>query len=272
MVQDADLARGYIGAPTDTSPVTAHSAGGVRQAQIMSGEGSPVGTVTPVRQGVVYQDLTNGGLYLALGATAADWVVVGGIAGNLGETPGVLWNSSRDGYLLVGRPDVPASFLYVGSAWQQWNGSSNGLVFFFESGGGLSVGLKTGNAGEFSGTLQDNAGNMVVPGTITAKRQVRHISEHGALDIVDGIVAINRSGAANITLTDPAVGEEGISLTFTAQTTFAHTVSNAAGSGFNGAGAGADVATFSGAVGDTMVVVAINQKWHVVSLRGVTLG
>jgi hypothetical protein len=32
MVQDADIARGYIGAATDTSSVAAHSAGGVRQA------------------------------------------------------------------------------------------------------------------------------------------------------------------------------------------------------------------------------------------------
>jgi hypothetical protein len=242
-------------------------------AWLMSGEGTPVGTVTPVQQGAVYQDLINGTLYLALGATDADWVGLGAPGANgIGENPGLLWNSSRDGYLLVGRPDVPTSNLYMSSAWQQWNGPSNGLVFSFAVDGGLSVGIRTGSTGDLTGTLQDNFGNMIVPGTITAKRRVLYADDHGALDIVDGIVTIRRSGAANLTLADPAAGDEGISLTITAQTAHAHTVSNAAGSGFNGAGAGADVATFGGAVGDTMVVVAINQKWHVVSLRGVTLG
>jgi hypothetical protein len=42
MVQDADLARGYIGAATDTSSVSAHSAGGGRGALVYQSDTTPV--------------------------------------------------------------------------------------------------------------------------------------------------------------------------------------------------------------------------------------
>lgn len=42
MVQDADLARGYIGAATDTSAVSAHSAGGGRGTLVYQSDTTPV--------------------------------------------------------------------------------------------------------------------------------------------------------------------------------------------------------------------------------------
>jgi hypothetical protein len=42
MVQDADLARGYIGAATDTSSVSAHSAGGGRGTLVYQSDTTPV--------------------------------------------------------------------------------------------------------------------------------------------------------------------------------------------------------------------------------------
>ena len=94
----------------------------------------------------------------------------------------------------------------------------------------------------------------------------------GAIAIAPGVVKITKAGIAALTLADPAAGDEGTVMIITAATAFAHTVSNAAGSGFNSGGALSDVATFGGAIGDTMVIVAVALKWHAVSLRNVVLG
>ena len=86
-------------------------------------------------------------------------------------------------------------------------------------------------------------------------------------------IAITKAGVCALTLADPTAGtHNGLRLTIIATTAHAHTVSNAAGSGFNGAGAAGDVATFGGAIGDNMVVEAYQGKWYAVSLRNVTLG
>jgi hypothetical protein len=143
---------------------------------LMSGEGSPVDSVTPVQQGAVYQDLTNGGLYLALGATDADWVAYGGVAGNVGEATGLIFNgANHDVYLLAGSRDEAAAFLYIGSAWEQWNGPGNGITLLYgqdEGNPSLAVQIKTGIAGEFVGTLQDVDGRMIVPGLLRAEHGV----------------------------------------------------------------------------------------------------
>jgi hypothetical protein len=171
---DTDAKTLYQNTNTQASPVwTERSV----PAWLMSGEGSPVDSVTPVQQGAVYQDLTNGGLYLALGATDADWVAYGGVAGNVGEATGLIFNgANHDVYLLAGSRDEAAAFLYIGSAWEQWNGPGNGLTFLYgqdEGNPSLAVQIKTGIAGEFVGTLQDVDGRMIVPGLLRA--------EHGVL-------------------------------------------------------------------------------------------
>jgi len=45
-----------------------------------SGAGTPLAIVTPADIGALYTDTTNGGLYIAFGATNADWLIVGGVA------------------------------------------------------------------------------------------------------------------------------------------------------------------------------------------------
>lgn len=87
------------------------------------------------------------------------------------------------------------------------------------------------------------------------------------------VVNITKTGSiAALTLADPAAAQEGCILVINTETALAHTVSNAAGSGFNGGGAAADVGTFGGAIGDGFVLVALNLKWNVIVLRNVTLG
>lgn len=100
-------------------------------------------------------------------------------------------------------------------------------------------------------------------------------SADGALTITATgltVVKLTKSGVAAMTLADPAAGLEGAVVVFTATTANAHTVSNAAGSGFNAGGAASDVATFGGAVGDGFAIVAAGQKWNVIVTKNVTLG
>jgi len=94
----------------------------------------------------------------------------------------------------------------------------------------------------------------------------------GALTVAPG-VAILKSGAASaMTLRDPLANEEGLEITIIAADAQAYTVSNAAGSGFNGGGAGGDVGTFGGAIGDNFVIRVTNGIWDVVTSKNVTLG
>lgn len=101
--------------------------------------------------------------------------------------------------------------------------------------------------------------------------QVQVGSANGAITIIDGYVYLTKAGVAAMTLADPPLDANGVTLTILALTANAHTVSNAAGSGFNGGGAGADVGTFGGAVGDKLVVTAYGGKWYVVHNTNVTL-
>ncbi len=47
-------------------------------ARIQTGAGSPLGSVTPTSIGYLYIDTTNGGAWIAEGATNTDWISVGG--------------------------------------------------------------------------------------------------------------------------------------------------------------------------------------------------
>lgn len=98
-------------------------------------------------------------------------------------------------------------------------------------------------------------------------------SADGAISVKTGVVVVTKAGVAALTLADPtATDDDGCELLIISATAQAHTVSNAAGSGFNGGGASADVGTFGGAKGDNMRLVAYQGDWYTVSLRNVTLG
>lgn len=93
----------------------------------------------------------------------------------------------------------------------------------------------------------------------------------GAITAAGGIAALTKGSAGAYTLAAPVAGtDDGAVLRIISRTAFAHTVTQAS-PGFNGGGAASDVATFGGAVGDNMVVIADNGKWLVQTLRNVTL-
>lgn len=93
-----------------------------------------------------------------------------------------------------------------------------------------------------------------------------------AIPTANNTYFITKAGVAALTIVDPTAGtHDGRELTFISATAQAHTLSNAAGSGFNAGGAGSDIGTFGGAIGDNITIVAYNGKWLVKDKTNVTL-
>lgn len=79
------------------------------------------------------------------------------------------------------------------------------------------------------------------------------------------------TGAASaMTLADPSVAEDGLTLTIVALDAQAYTLTNT--TGYGAGGASLDVATWGGAVGDSLMIEATGGKWHVINAINVTLG
>jgi hypothetical protein len=98
-------------------------------------------------------------------------------------------------------------------------------------------------------------------------------SADGAIGLKSGTVFVTKAGVCAMTLADPvATLDDGKTLSVVSVTANAHTLSNAAGSGFNGGGAASDVGTFGGAKGDNIRVVAYQGVWYVERTVNVTLG
>ena len=101
-----------------------------------------------------------------------------------------------------------------------------------------------------------------------AQQPIQVASANGAITIKSGIVAITKAGVCVLTLAAPVAGaqsvggDDGKILYLDAQTANAHTVTIA--NGLRGAGAGADVGTFGGAVGDGIALYAYNGAWYTV--------
>lgn len=130
-------------------------------------------------------------------------------------------------------------------------------------------------------------GTLAVTGAITATGGVMGNVTGGVLESVvavaaDGAIsvpsanttyAITKSAApAVLTIVNPTdVTHNGLTLTIISTTAQAHTLTRAT-TGFNDAGASGDVATFGGAKGDNIVIVAYGGKWYVKSSVNVTLG
>lgn len=88
----------------------------------------------------------------------------------------------------------------------------------------------------------------------------------------NGSVVLTKGSAAAMTLAAPTVTTDDFKkLHIVAATAFAHLVTNTT-PGFNGAGASKDVATFGGAVGDSMIIMAYQGVWLVLNLTNVVLG
>lgn len=88
--------------------------------------------------------------------------------------------------------------------------------------------------------------------------ELSRYTANGAITVQDGVAAIAKTSAAAMTLAPPAGADDGMLLTITAQTAFAHTVTITEGLG--GKGASFDVITFA-AVGDSITLRAVNGHW-----------
>lgn len=87
------------------------------------------------------------------------------------------------------------------------------------------------------------------------------MAANGAVTLFSGLVIITKGTACVMTLAAPAVGDNRI-LIFDSTTAAAHTLTITAG--LRGAGAGADVLTWGGAVGDGTTLYSYNGAWYVV--------
>lgn len=114
---------------------------------------------------------------------------------------------------------------------------------------------------QITGTLEVD-GATTLTGAIAASGgvsiPVQVASADGAITLRNGVVAITKGSAAALTLAAPTV--DGLVLYIDAHTAHAHTVTVAGG--LRGAGAGADVGTFGGAIGDGIVLYSYNGAWY----------
>jgi len=92
---------------------------------------------------------------------------------------------------------------------------------------------------------------------VAQQTAVQTLAASGAITIPGGIVHITLAGVAAVTLADPTV--DGMKLIIYSTTAQAHTVTLI--SGLRGAGAGADVGTFGGAIADQVHLHSYGGYW-----------
>lgn len=96
-----------------------------------------------------------------------------------------------------------------------------------------------------------------LPNPVAQQTAYQVVSATGAITIPGGLAMITKAGVAVLTLAAPTV--DGLILTIDSHTAQAHTVTITAG--LRGAGAGADVGTFGGAIGDGDTLYSYNGFW-----------
>jgi len=100
--------------------------------------------------------------------------------------------------------------------------------------------------------------------------KMQYAAANGTILISQGVVLVTKATAAALTLLAPRAGsDDGKRLTIVSSTAAAHVITFAAG--FNGGGAAKDTATLSGAIGDSLTLIAANGLWLIVASIGVTL-
>jgi len=111
-------------------------------------------------------------------------------------------------------------------------------------------------------------GVLIKDTAVYGRTTIGAVTADGAITVVpyNKTFFITKAGIAAMTIVDPtATTHDGVTLAFIATTANAHTLSNAAGSGFFSSGGGTkDIATFGGAIGDGLVISAYQGKWYIV--------
>lgn len=120
-------------------------------------------------------------------------------------------------------------------------------------------------------------GTLIKDTAVYGRTAVGAVAASGAITIPaynkDFFITKSSAGAA-MTIADPtATTHDGVELKFIATTAQAHTLDNSAGSGFfSSGGSSKDVATFGGAIGDYIRIIAYQGKWYIAGSLNITLG
>ena len=131
-----------------------------------AGAGSPVGAVTPTAQGYLYQDTTNGALYVAIGATSAGWIAVGGA--NFGASPvgvSVTGQAAATATPKLLAPSGVGQEAYIGDIDADQN-NGDGFTWVSGDAGTGTAKIQVGGATKLFTFAAD--GSLSAPATVTA--------------------------------------------------------------------------------------------------------
>lgn len=103
-----------------------------------------------------------------------------------------------------------------------------------------------------------------------ADKSLQTLTDTGAITVKNGICLLNKAGVIAATLANPTAGDDDFKhLSIRSLTAQAHTVTVTGG--FGNGGSGEDVATFSGAIGDGIELMAYNGYWYITGAHQVTV-
>ncbi len=94
------------------------------------------------------------------------------------------------------------------------------------------------------------------------------ITADGAIIQREGMLDVTKASLCAMTIADPTTEQNGNILVITSRTAFAHTLTYTGG--FFGAGTSYDAATWA-TTGGSITLQAVNGKWHILALYGVTI-
>lgn len=94
-------------------------------------------------------------------------------------------------------------------------------------------------------------------------------ADDGAIDPRESLVLLTEADTSAMTLANPSTELNGHLMTIMAAAAQAYTLTVTGG--FGGGGTGEDVATFSGAIGDSITLRAVNGTWCIVGTHQVTI-
>jgi hypothetical protein len=111
----------------------------------------------------------------------------------------------------------------------------------------------------------------LVPTLATLLRGVTAYAADGAITIKSGVASLTKSSAGAYTLAAPSAAQEGTVIHIVAGTAAAHVVTIASTSLLDGTSTAKGKATTAAYIGSGISVVAVNQKWLLLSNIAATL-
>lgn len=111
---------------------------------------------------------------------------------------------------------------------------------------------------------------LSVGGVEAPLRTSQAMTADGAINIKEGVVTLDKAGVLAATLANPTAGTDDFKrLSIVSLTAQAHTVTVTGG--FGNGGGGEDIATFSGAIGDGIHLIAFGGFWYITGAHQVTV-